>query len=45
LVLLPLTLWLAKIATNAIDEPAIKFARWLYEKLQAPEEESEKQMV
>lgn len=45
LVLLPLTLWLAKIVTNAFDEPAIKFARWLYEKLQAPEEETEKHLV
>ena len=45
LVLLPLTLWLAKIVTNTFDEPAIKFARWLYEKLLAPEEESEKHLV
>jgi peptidoglycan/LPS O-acetylase OafA/YrhL len=45
LVLFPLTLWLAKIVTNTVDEPAIKFARWLYEKLVAPEEESEKHPV
>jgi peptidoglycan/LPS O-acetylase OafA/YrhL len=45
LVLFPLTLWLAKIVTNTFDEPAIKFARWLYEKLLAPEEESEKHLV
>jgi peptidoglycan/LPS O-acetylase OafA/YrhL len=45
LVLFPLTLWVAKMATNAFDDPAIKFARWLYEKLLAPEEESEKVLV
>ncbi|KAH8903091.1 acyltransferase [Coniochaeta sp. PMI_546] len=29
-VLLPLTFWLAEIATRAFDEPAVNFANWLY---------------
>jgi peptidoglycan/LPS O-acetylase OafA/YrhL len=32
LVLLPLTFWLAEMATRAFDEPAVKFAQWLYRK-------------
>ncbi|KAK5358834.1 hypothetical protein LTR20_010799 [Exophiala xenobiotica] len=30
LVLLPLTLWVAEIATTLIDEPSVKFSQWLY---------------
>jgi peptidoglycan/LPS O-acetylase OafA/YrhL len=30
LILLPVTLWLAEIATTVFDEPSIQFSRWLY---------------
>ncbi|KAH0835272.1 hypothetical protein AYO21_10697 [Fonsecaea monophora] len=32
LVLLPLTCWLAEIATVLFDEPSIKFSQWMYRK-------------
>ena len=35
LVLLPVTLWLAEIATKLFDEPSVKFAQWLYRKSMA----------
>ncbi|KKZ64451.1 hypothetical protein EMCG_09562 [[Emmonsia] crescens] len=35
LILLPLTLWLAEIATKLIDEPTVRFAQWAYAKTQA----------
>ncbi|KIW51995.1 hypothetical protein PV05_10660 [Exophiala xenobiotica] len=34
LVLLPLTLWVAEIATTLIDEPSVKFSQWLYSQTQ-----------
>ncbi|ODH45882.1 hypothetical protein GX48_08041 [Paracoccidioides brasiliensis] len=34
LILLPLTLWLAEIATRLIDEPSVKLAQWAYSKTQ-----------
>ncbi|TVY80606.1 hypothetical protein LSUE1_G006711 [Lachnellula suecica] len=36
LILLPVTLWVAEIATNAIDEPSVKVSSWLYKKVLAP---------
>lgn len=30
IILLPLTLWLAEIATKLCDEPSLKLSRWLY---------------
>lgn len=33
LLLLPLTLWLAEIATVMLDEPSVKAANWLYQQL------------
>jgi peptidoglycan/LPS O-acetylase OafA/YrhL len=35
IILLPLSLWVAELATRAFDEPAVKFAGWLYRKMQA----------
>jgi len=32
LILLPLTLWLAELVTRIFDEPAVRFAQWLYGK-------------
>jgi peptidoglycan/LPS O-acetylase OafA/YrhL len=32
LILLPVTLWVAEIATKLFDEPSVKFAQWLYHK-------------
>lgn len=32
LVLLPVTLWVAEIATKLFDEPSLKFSLWLYRK-------------
>jgi len=34
LVLLPFTLWVANIVTRMVDEPAVKFAAWLYKRVQ-----------
>lgn len=31
LILLPLTLWLAEMATKLIDEPSVRFSQWLYQ--------------
>ena len=36
MILLPLTLWVAEMATKGCDEPALKFPRWLYKKMEAP---------
>lgn len=36
LILLPVTLWCAEIATRCIDDPSIKFSQWLYRKTLAP---------
>lgn len=33
LVLLPLTLWFAEVGTRVFDEPAVRFASWLYGKM------------
>jgi peptidoglycan/LPS O-acetylase OafA/YrhL len=33
LLLLPLTLWVADLVTRAVDEPAVKFAAWLYRRM------------
>jgi peptidoglycan/LPS O-acetylase OafA/YrhL len=38
LILLPVTLWMAEIATKLVDEPSVRFSRWLYEKTLAPSE-------
>ncbi|KAG9789518.1 hypothetical protein ABEF93_002289 [Exophiala dermatitidis] len=32
LILLPVTLWLAEVATNLIDGPSVTFSQWLYRK-------------
>ncbi|OQE32749.1 hypothetical protein PENFLA_c001G08505 [Penicillium flavigenum] len=32
LVLLPLTIWLAEITTRLVDEPAVKFSQWIYQR-------------
>lgn len=32
-ILLPLTLWLAEIATKLFDEPSLRFSHWLYRKM------------
>ncbi|KAL1837151.1 hypothetical protein VTJ49DRAFT_4197 [Mycothermus thermophilus] len=34
LFLLPFTLWVADVVTRAVDEPAVKFAAWLYKFVQ-----------
>jgi len=33
LILLPVTLWMAEIATTLFDEPSIKFSSWIYRKV------------
>ncbi|RDW66913.1 hypothetical protein BP5796_09662 [Coleophoma crateriformis] len=33
LVILPLTFWLAEVATKLIDEPSVRFSQWLYERI------------
>ncbi|KAI1090819.1 acyltransferase family-domain-containing protein [Rostrohypoxylon terebratum] len=32
-ILLPFTLWLAEVVTKFVDEPSVRFARWLYRNL------------
>ncbi|KAJ5395302.1 uncharacterized protein N7487_009605 [Penicillium crustosum] len=32
LVLLPLTIWLAEVTTRLVDEPAVKFSQWIYQR-------------
>jgi peptidoglycan/LPS O-acetylase OafA/YrhL len=39
-ILFPLTLWVAKLATDAFDGPSIKLAAWLYERVRAKDEET-----
>ncbi|GAB7331488.1 hypothetical protein MBLNU13_g02889t1 [Cladosporium sp. NU13] len=39
LILLPLTLWLAEVATTVIDDNSIAFCAWLYNWLTAPAQE------
>ncbi|KAL2121180.1 hypothetical protein VTJ04DRAFT_5207 [Mycothermus thermophilus] len=34
LIMLPFTLWVADVVTRAVDEPAVKFAAWLYKFIQ-----------
>lgn len=34
LILLPFTLWVADIVTRTVDEPAVRFAAWLYRRIQ-----------
>ena len=43
IVLLPLTFWLAEMATRAFDEPAVRFAQWLYRKGLPARDEQERQ--
>ncbi|KAM7210744.1 Acyltransferase family domain containing protein [Rhypophila decipiens] len=31
-ILLPLTFWVAHVATRTVDEPAVRFSNWLYKK-------------
>ncbi len=38
LILLPFTLWMAEIVTKLVDEPAVRFSQWAYEKTLAPSE-------
>ncbi|RMD41682.1 hypothetical protein DV735_g3425, partial [Chaetothyriales sp. CBS 134920] len=33
LILLPTTLWTAHVVTRTLDEPSVKFAKWLYEQV------------
>jgi peptidoglycan/LPS O-acetylase OafA/YrhL len=40
LIILPVTLWLAEIATKLIDKPSVKFAQWAYGKTLAPSTKS-----
>ncbi|KAK4150592.1 acyltransferase 3 [Chaetomidium leptoderma] len=42
IILLPLTLWVADVVTRAVDEPAVRFAAWLYKQVQ-PERGTEQQ--
>ena len=35
LVLLPVTLWLAELVTRFIDEPSVRFSKWLYGRMLA----------
>jgi hypothetical protein len=37
IILLPFTLWMAEVVTKLVDEPSVKFAAWLYNKMKAPE--------
>ncbi|KAJ9298307.1 hypothetical protein DTO271G3_3912 [Paecilomyces variotii] len=37
LILLPVTLWLAEIATKLFDEPSVRFSQWLY-RIMLPQE-------
>ncbi|KAJ4354403.1 uncharacterized protein N0V89_006139 [Didymosphaeria variabile] len=36
LIIFPITLWAAEVATKLFDEPSVKFANWLYNKSLAP---------
>lgn len=45
LVLLPLTLWAADVVTRAVDEPAVRFAAWLYRWVQQDSEAEQKPVV
>ena len=36
LIIMPLTFWVAEMATKMCDEPALKFPHWLYKKVEAP---------
>lgn len=33
LILLPLTLWLAEVATKLLDEPSVRFSQWAYQRV------------
>ena len=41
LILLPLTLWLAELATKLFDEPSLKFSQWLYQVTKEPPSEKD----
>jgi peptidoglycan/LPS O-acetylase OafA/YrhL len=40
LIILPVTLWLAEIATKLLDKPSVKFAQWAYGRSLAPSAKS-----
>jgi hypothetical protein len=40
LIILPVTLWLAEIATRLFDEPSVKFSQWAYGRAVAPSAKS-----
>jgi hypothetical protein len=40
LILLPLTLWLAEVATTVIDDNSIAFCAWLYNRLTVPAQQN-----
>jgi peptidoglycan/LPS O-acetylase OafA/YrhL len=40
LILLPLTLWLAEVATKLFDEPSVRFSQWAYQTALGPRVES-----
>lgn len=42
LLILPITLWLAEMATKLFDEPSVKIAKWAYERTLPPQEFTEK---
>ncbi|PMD30296.1 hypothetical protein L207DRAFT_549508 [Hyaloscypha variabilis F] len=39
IILLPFTFWVAEVVTKLIDEPSVRFAAWLYNKMKAPIEQ------
>lgn len=39
IILLPFSLWLAEMVTKLVDEPTVKFSKWLYEKTLGPPKE------
>ncbi|KAK4044068.1 acyltransferase 3 [Parachaetomium inaequale] len=45
LVLLPLTLWVADLVTRMVDEPAVRFAAWMYKRVQQDGEAEPKPVV
>jgi peptidoglycan/LPS O-acetylase OafA/YrhL len=36
LIILPVTLWTAEVATKLFDDPAVRIPRWLYKRVEAP---------
>jgi peptidoglycan/LPS O-acetylase OafA/YrhL len=45
IVLLPLTLWVADLVTRMVDEPAVRFAAWMYKRVQQDGGEAEPKPV